>query len=417
MTPLEASRLLDLPADATPEQLEARFLELRTRLEEKIGKAPTPGLKAKYRESLDELTQAFETLTLAADSSALPVLKKEMRDRRSEMGRNPSPASQPHLPSPISDLRTRTPSLRRGGKEFAFVAVIAVLVLAAGGWWVMKTRAENAEQARLAAEAKAEADRQAEATRLAAEEKKKSEEEQKLRLAAAEKFEAERLTKQQATLKSRLAELNLAYDAVVRSEALAERELADLKSELRSISRESANTEARRQLERKIVTQTAYLAWLRETLPTHPASVHRARAASLLESRSIDEAAEAIKAYTLANQQLRKDQAAALAYTGEVPEKSSAALVTSTDPRILRRGTLDYPPTMLRREMEGLARISCVVQPDGKPTDLQIVEATTPEFGNAALKYVATFTFAPATDAGGKAIALKYVVPVRFKLN
>ena len=47
MTPAEASRLLDLPDHATPDQLEARFTELRTKLEEKIGNAPTPGLKAK----------------------------------------------------------------------------------------------------------------------------------------------------------------------------------------------------------------------------------------------------------------------------------------------------------------------------------------------------------------------------------
>ena len=76
MLPADAAQLLDLPADATPEQLEARFHELRSKLEEKIGKAPTPGLKAKYRETLDAITQAFETLTLAADSSSLPVLRR-----------------------------------------------------------------------------------------------------------------------------------------------------------------------------------------------------------------------------------------------------------------------------------------------------------------------------------------------------
>jgi len=69
MTPADAARLLELPADASPEQLEARFLELRTKLENRIAKAPTPGPKEKYRAALAEITEAFETLTLAADSS------------------------------------------------------------------------------------------------------------------------------------------------------------------------------------------------------------------------------------------------------------------------------------------------------------------------------------------------------------
>ncbi len=67
MSPFEAAKILDLPAGVTTEQIEARFLELRRKLEDKIAKAPTPGLQAKYRESLQEITTAFETLTLAAD--------------------------------------------------------------------------------------------------------------------------------------------------------------------------------------------------------------------------------------------------------------------------------------------------------------------------------------------------------------
>ena len=78
MTPAEAAALLEIAADSTLEQIEARFLELRRKLEDKIAKAPTPGLQAKYRASLAEITTAFETLTLAADSSTLPVLKREV---------------------------------------------------------------------------------------------------------------------------------------------------------------------------------------------------------------------------------------------------------------------------------------------------------------------------------------------------
>ena len=414
MTREEAGEILELSAHATAAERSTQYETLRHQLEDKLAKAPTPGLREKYRDNLKQLEEALTVLAQTDDSASLPVAQRSSSTVAgvADPGRTRATSQTPGSATPAT-----APRRKSGGKEFILVAAVAVIVLAGGGWFVLKTRTENAEKARLAAEQKAEGERKAEDARLAAEAKKKSEEEEKMRLAAAEKTEQERLTKQLASLKSRFAELNIAYDAVMRSEALAERELADLKSELRSLSRETTNAETRRQLERKIAAQTTYLSWLRETLPAHPASVHRARAASLLESRSIDEAAKAIEAYTLANQQLRKDHAAALDFRDATPGSSSATLVQSTDLRILRRGTLDYPPAMLRQEMEGLVRISCVVQPDGKPTELQIVEATTPEFGNAALKYVSTFTFAPATDANGKPVASKYSVPVRFKLQ
>ena len=82
MLPLDAAKLLEVAPDAPPEQIESRFLELRAKLEDKIAKAPTPGLKEKYRETLAEITTAFETLALAADSSALPVLRRDAPPRR-----------------------------------------------------------------------------------------------------------------------------------------------------------------------------------------------------------------------------------------------------------------------------------------------------------------------------------------------
>lgn len=174
MTPAEAARLLELPADATPEQIEARFLELRRKLEDKIAKAPTSGLQAKYRESLTEITTAFETLAIAADSSALPVLKKEAGDGRPEAGKT-SDGSAATLPrDPDSGIRSQVsglppPKKAKSGREFALVAIIAVVVLGAGGWFVMKTRAENAEKARIEAIAQTEAaERKAQADAVAA---------------------------------------------------------------------------------------------------------------------------------------------------------------------------------------------------------------------------------------------------------
>jgi len=147
MTTDEAARLLELPPDASPEQLENRFNELRARLEDKLAKAPTPGLKDKYRRSLEDITKAFETLVLAADASSLPVLHKQQAE-------NGEPATPPRSrpadagpATPHSAVRTPQPSARKGGsREFLLVAALAVVVLAGGGWWVMKPRAERAER-------------------------------------------------------------------------------------------------------------------------------------------------------------------------------------------------------------------------------------------------------------------------------
>src|SRR6478735_2232428 len=97
MTPAEAAKLLELPADATPEQLEARFLDLRRKLEDKVAKAPTPGLQAKYRETLVLVTTAFETLTLAGDSDSLPMLR-----RASVTAAPTAPAQAPTEVAPVA---------------------------------------------------------------------------------------------------------------------------------------------------------------------------------------------------------------------------------------------------------------------------------------------------------------------------
>jgi hypothetical protein len=316
MTPIEAAKLLEIAPDATPEQLEARFLELRARLEDKIAKAPTPGLKAKYRESLEQITAAFEILTLAADSSALPVLKKEAGDRRPETGGPSSreaPSAAPHsaIRNPHSEVRNPQ-SGKKSSKEFLIVALIAVAVLAAGGWFVMKTRADNA---RLVAEAKAEVERKvatekaeqdrkaeaaraekaeqerkAEEARLAAEAQRKADADEKVRLAA----EAERVSKQLAQQRSQLAELKVLWSAIEQT-AQAEGQRVDaLRNEERELTRQNGTSAAKRTRAQR-EAQEALARWLREGLPRHPARIAMVQAEELLAGRSPDEAQAAIQ--------------------------------------------------------------------------------------------------------------------------
>ena len=100
MTPAEAAKLLDLPAGSAPEQIEARFTDLRNKLEDRIAKAPTPGLREKYRASLEQVTAAFETLTLAAEVSDLPSLRRTSVAAPS--GQTTSAAAAPTAPVPTA---------------------------------------------------------------------------------------------------------------------------------------------------------------------------------------------------------------------------------------------------------------------------------------------------------------------------
>ncbi len=308
MSPANAAKLLDLPADATPEQLEVRFLELRTKLEDKIAKAPTPGLKAKYRESLEETTTAFETLVLAADSSSLPVASKQ-----SLGGGVPSPRATTPVGSPLaggpdspSGLRSQVSGLppakqtKSGGKEFLLVAVIAVLILAAGGWWVMNSRAENARTA--------EAHRLAEEIRGAAEARSKTERDQR-----------ERLLNQ---LRVRVAELNVGFDAFGRIESVADRDLSELRTQERDLLREAKGelSPALRLVSARTRAQDRYVAWLRDMLPSHPAKIARARTEQLLEAGEANEAATAVDAYAAALGRLK----------AEIEEARAATTVTGS---------------------------------------------------------------------------------------
>lgn len=278
MTPAEAARILELSPDATPDQIEAKYQALRTQLEDRTAKAPTPGLRAKYRESLDELTAAFETLTLAADSSALPVLNREQGAGRKEKGGNTETGGgRPEtggaapvggVPSPREP--SRSPA-KKSSKEFIVVALLAVAVLGAGGWWVVKTRAEKAEQARIAAEAKAEADRKA----------------------AAEKAEAERVDKLQVSLRAEVAELRARWEIFERAERDAERAATEARSELRSLRDAPAGRQ--RELELRAEATADYAQWLTDHLVRHPARTLRARVEELVSARAVDEASPLVE--------------------------------------------------------------------------------------------------------------------------
>jgi hypothetical protein len=301
MTSPEAAKLLELPVDASLEQIEARFLDLRRKLEDKIAKAPTPGLQAKYRESLAEITTAFETLTLAADGSSLPLLNKQSAvSSQPSAGTNASAAaSSSGFRSQVSDLPSKP---KASNKEFLIVTVIALAVLGGGGWFVMKTRAEKAEQTRIAAEQKiaaearvaaekAEAERRAELARQEAEAKRQAEEAEKARLAAEQK----RLEKLAADVRVGFSETKLLWQQAERAEREAQREVDELRNSFRSLRDVSEGR--RRAAELQLEASAEYQRWLSGFLASHPARRAEVRTEELLNARQIESAAEALVLY------------------------------------------------------------------------------------------------------------------------
>lgn len=250
MTIQEAARLLSVDPALAPDKLEGRFLELRRRLEDQIAKAPTPGLQAKYRASLADVTEAFETLVLAANSNDLPML------RPAEL----SPSSietTPNVVAAIPPAKTgKRPSQRR---EMILMATLAVLLFVVGGWWIVKTRAEAKEKARIEAEEK-----------------------------AAKEEEKARLVSLATELRSRVAAGHAKWDTLMHELQKATQRLSELKNDAHSTRDLPAGQVAR--LNAELTGQKAYCAWLDPYLEEHKLKVSLAKLDSLLSAGAIEEA-------------------------------------------------------------------------------------------------------------------------------
>jgi hypothetical protein len=74
-----AADLLGLGPDASSEARERLYEKKRILLEKRLRQAPTPGLRTRYRHTLDELTRAFEMVELASTERALDHLEPRSR--------------------------------------------------------------------------------------------------------------------------------------------------------------------------------------------------------------------------------------------------------------------------------------------------------------------------------------------------
>ena len=114
----EALTLLQVTADTPEEERLAIYAEQQEALSDKITKAPTPGLKAKYEEGLKTLQDAIEVVESSLIGNDLPMLQP-IKEGHDEAG-VPKPETQGSRVSEPSLSRSRAGRLSRGKKSVKF---------------------------------------------------------------------------------------------------------------------------------------------------------------------------------------------------------------------------------------------------------------------------------------------------------
>lgn len=143
-----AYEILGLKSDASEAERHETFRRLQAKLEDKLGKAPTPGLKEKYRASLLKLEQAIEVIELSSDGGDLPMLRPDYDRADNDVDTEVDAASAPDSESSESKREQKSKSAPKvsqprpvnssGGnrKEILVGVLVVLLIIAAGaGWW------------------------------------------------------------------------------------------------------------------------------------------------------------------------------------------------------------------------------------------------------------------------------------------
>jgi periplasmic protein TonB len=87
------------------------------------------------------------------------------------------------------------------------------------------------------------------------------------------------------------------------------------------------------------------------------------------------------------------------------------------DPRYARDFQPNYPPGLLQKEIEGTATLRVLIGPDGRVREAQVVRASHPDFGKAAVKQALdAWRFKPATR-GDTPVEDWQTLSVRFTID
>ena len=143
----EAQEILGVTGGAPESEVESAYRAAREKLEIRVVQAPTDGLKAKYRNSIQQLEQAYRVLmSREADSSNdFPVITPRHSEKSSE--------SVTTLPAEGADSVTHPSSRAPASSGGAWMAVVfwvmSFLILVSGGWWYFGVRLPEENQIKI----------------------------------------------------------------------------------------------------------------------------------------------------------------------------------------------------------------------------------------------------------------------------
>jgi TonB family protein len=78
--------------------------------------------------------------------------------------------------------------------------------------------------------------------------------------------------------------------------------------------------------------------------------------------------------------------------------------------------TAEYTDVARRKHLEGTVLLQTIVQPDGSPTDIQVLKSPDPELSRMAMDSVSRWRFKPARSTDGEAVQYKLAIEVTFQL-
>jgi TonB family protein len=88
-----------------------------------------------------------------------------------------------------------------------------------------------------------------------------------------------------------------------------------------------------------------------------------------------------------------------------------------SEPRVLEKAPPAYPEDARQEKIQGEVVLDVTITTKGDVTDLETVQDPDARLTAAAREAVARWRFAPARDAEGHAVAVRYRLTVAFKLQ
>jgi periplasmic protein TonB len=87
-----------------------------------------------------------------------------------------------------------------------------------------------------------------------------------------------------------------------------------------------------------------------------------------------------------------------------------------TAPRLIKEVKPRYTPDAMERKVSGLVGLSCVVETDGTPGDIQVTKQLDPDLDQAAIDALKEWRFAPG-QKDGKPVRVAIDVEMTFTLK